>query len=135
MAAEEDKQHQQGGDFKARRDRRGRRDDSLLDSNEGSVDPRDTSRDRGCMEDEEDFSRDDSSLVKTGLSKGPGQLIGSEGSSAAVDAEAEAGPSLSLGTGVIEDMSSFSPFSSLFTSASIAHEEKASSQTHSQSSA
>lgn len=131
MAAEEDKLHQQGGDFKARRDRRDRREDSHLDTAEGSVDPRDSSRDRG-IENEADFSRDDRSLVKTGLSKGPGQLIGSD-SSAAVEVETETGPS--LGTGVIEDMSTFSPFSSLFTSASIAHEEKASSQTHSPSSA
>ena len=137
LAAEEDKQHQQGGDFKASRDHRGRREDSYLDSAEGSVDPRDRDRDSsrdGGAENEEDFSREDRSLIKTGLSTGPGQLIGSEGSSGAAEAEVGADPKSSLGTGVIEDLSSFSPFRSLFVSASVAHEEKASTQMHTQSS-
>jgi hypothetical protein len=118
MAAEEDKLHQQGGEFKAKRGR----DDSYLDSTEGSVDPRDRA-------DEEEALLDDRSLsilekgVERGQGPGKGPLAEPAGGlTSGGQCREDAG--LSLGTGVIEDLPSFSPFQSLFSSRSLTYEER-----------
>jgi hypothetical protein len=113
MAAEEDKQHQQGGEYSARRKYAYSSDHSYQDSME---------------EDGDDSDNEESSLDRKGHQ---------EVAEAEVEAEAEASSTAassllskgyggisspgSLGSGVIEDDSStfsFSPFNSLFTSAS-----------------
>jgi hypothetical protein len=124
MAAEEDKLHQQGGEFKAKRGR----DDSYLDSTEGSVDPRD--RDRA--EDEEALLDD---LNMSILEKGPGPGQGPEkgpltdpAGGLTTGGQCREDTGLSLGTGVIEDLPSFSPFQNLFSSRSLTDEERSNVQ-------
>lgn len=120
MAAEEDKLHQQGGEFKAKRGR----DDSYLDSTEGSVDLRDRA-------DEEEALVGDLNLSI--LEKGPEEVTEKGppadpkgGSTSEGQCREDAG--LSLGTGVIEDLPSFSPFQSLFSSSSLTYEERSAEQ-------
>jgi hypothetical protein len=114
MAAEEDKQLQQGGDYSARRKHAYSSDHSYQDSMDEDGDDSDneeTSLDRKGHEEVADAEVEveaeaSSTAASSLLSKGYGG-ISSPGS---------------LGSGVIEDDSStfsFSPFNSLFTSASV----------------
>ena len=119
MAAEEDKQHQQGGEYSARRNYAYSSDRSYQDSMEEDGDDsgnEESSLDRkGNKEVAEAEAEASSTVASSLLSKGYGGI---------------SSPS-SLGSGVIEDGSStfsFSPFNSLFTSASATEEEGSSSR-------
>lgn len=125
MAAEEDKLHQEGGEFRAKRGR----NDSYLDSTEGSVDPRD-------MTDEEEALVGDLNILEEGPVKGPEKGPLPEAAcdlKTAGESREDSGPS--LGTGVIEDLPSFSPFQSLFSSRNLTLEERRTERAASSSSA
>lgn len=126
-AAEEDKLHQQGGEFKKRG-----RDDSYLDSTEGSVDPRDRTEEEEALvgdltlrllEKGQGHGQGQGQGQGQGSEKGPLAVAEPKGDSVS-EGQRREDTGLSLGTGVIEDLPSFSPFQNLFSGRSLTYEER-----------